>query len=238
MRYLLPLGAKTKVSLSLPQCYSFRNSHSSSVMRYNSIMMPGGDGIRFISYMPALSPQQWQPGTYPSTTSLPPTLKCCHSFDGVLIQCSVSNSSSFGPGRFYRSAWQRPYPIKNRRFFKRTITLRPQILIREFSVWYVKYAAQRGASFGRLRFSISLNLSKRHPKNLGLRAKMTIISKQLAEFWRYQKSETAKRCAIWSSIFHVPNTKLSDKYSRTELKEQFCTNPDRTAWGRVFMEPL
>jgi len=53
----------------------------------------------------------------------------------------VSNGSSFGPGRFYRSAWQRPYPIKNRRFFKRTITLRPQILIREFSVWYVKYAA-------------------------------------------------------------------------------------------------
>jgi len=73
---------------------------------------------------------------------------------------SVSNGSSFGPGRFYRSAWQRPYPIKNRRFFKRTITLRPQILIREFSVWYVKYAAQHGASFGRLRFSISSNLCK------------------------------------------------------------------------------
>jgi hypothetical protein len=26
----------------------------------------------------------------------------------------VSNCSSFGPGRFYRSAWQLPYPIKNR----------------------------------------------------------------------------------------------------------------------------
>jgi len=74
---------------------------------------------------------------------------------------SVRNGSSFGPGRFYRSAWQWPYPIKNRRFFKQTITLRPQILIREFSVWYVKYAALHGASFGSLRLSISLNLSKR-----------------------------------------------------------------------------
>jgi hypothetical protein len=127
----------------------------------------------------------------------------------------VSNGSSFGPGRFYRSAWQWPYPIKNRRFFKWTITLRPQILIREFSVWYVKYAAQRAASFGRLWFSISFNLSKRQPKNLVFLPKMTIISKQHAEFWRYQKSEIAKRCAIWSSQFHIPNTKLWDEYSRT-----------------------
>jgi len=95
---------------------------------------------------------------------------------------SVSNGSSFGPGRYYRSVWQRPYPIKNRRFFKRTITLRPQILIREYSVWYVKYAALHGASFGRLRFSISLNLSKRQPKNLVFTPKMTIISKPRAEF--------------------------------------------------------
>jgi len=73
---------------------------------------------------------------------------------------SVGNGSSFGPGQFYRSLWQRPYPMKNRRFFKRTITFRPQILIREFSVWYVKYAAEHGASFGHLRFSISLNLCK------------------------------------------------------------------------------
>jgi hypothetical protein len=78
----------------------------------------------------------------------------------LLARVSVSNGSSFGPGQFYRSAWQRPYPIKNRRFFMRTITLRPQILVREFSVWYVKYAAQRGASFGSLRFSISSNQSK------------------------------------------------------------------------------
>jgi len=97
-------------------------------------------------------------------------------------QVSVSNGSSFGPGRFYRSVWQWPYPIKNRRFFKRTITLTPQILIREFSVRYVKYAAQRGASFGCHQFWISLNLSKQQPKNLVFRPKMTIISKQVAKF--------------------------------------------------------
>jgi len=99
-----------------------------------------------------------------------------------IANTSVSNGSSFGPGGYYRSAWQRPYPIKNRRFFKRTITLRPQILIREYSVWYVKYAALYGASFGRLQFSISFNLSKRQLKNLVFTPKMTIISKQLAEF--------------------------------------------------------
>jgi len=77
------------------------------------------------------------------------------------VPCSVSNGSSFVPDRFYRSAWQRPYPIINRRFFKRTITLWLQILIREFSVWYIKYVASYGASFGRLRFWISSNLSKR-----------------------------------------------------------------------------
>jgi len=125
---------------------------------------------------------------------------------------SVHNSSSFGPGRFYRSAWPRPYPFTNRRFFTRTITLWPQILIREFSVWYVNYAALHGASFGCLRFSISSNLSKRKPKNLVFGPKMTIILKQLAEFRRYQKSQTAKSCAAWSCIFHVPNTLLSDQY--------------------------
>ena len=54
------------------------------------------------------------------------------------MECnSVSNGSSVVPGRFYRSLWKRPYPIKNRRFFKRTIALWLQILIREFSVWYI-----------------------------------------------------------------------------------------------------
>jgi len=100
------------------------------------------------------------PRTFSSTllSMLSTMLLIAH--DGILA-LSVSNGSSFGPGRFYRSAWQRPYPIKNRRFFKRIITLRPQILIREFSVWYIKYVALHGASFGRLRFSISSNLSKR-----------------------------------------------------------------------------
>jgi hypothetical protein len=46
----------------------------------------------------------------------------------------------------------------------------------------VQYAALHGASFGRRRFSISLNLSKRQPKNLVFTPKMTIIAKQLAEF--------------------------------------------------------
>jgi hypothetical protein len=57
------------------------------------------------------------------------------------------------------SVWQWPYPIKNRGFFKGTITFRLQTLIREFSVWYIQYGAQRGASFDSLQCSISLNLS-------------------------------------------------------------------------------
>ena len=48
---------------------------------------------------------------------------------------SVSKGPSFGPGQFYRSACQWPYRIKNRRFFKQTIPLRPQIFIRAFSYW-------------------------------------------------------------------------------------------------------
>jgi len=48
---------------------------------------------------------------------------------------SVNNGSSFGPGRFYRSAWQQPYHINNQRFSKQTITLKQQILIRDSSVW-------------------------------------------------------------------------------------------------------
>jgi len=92
--------------------------------------------------------------------------------------------------------WQRPYPIKNRGFFTRTIISRQQILIREFGVWYVKYAALHGAFFDHLRFSISLNLSQQQSKKFVFTPKITIISKQLAEFKRYQKSETTKRCAV------------------------------------------
>ena len=79
----------------------------------------------------------------------------------VCVIYSVSNSSSFVPGWFYRSAWQQPYPLNNRRFFKHTIALWLQILIRESGVWYIEYVASYGASFGRLRLSISSNLSKR-----------------------------------------------------------------------------
>jgi len=55
-----------------------------------------------------------------------------------LFSCStdsVSNGSIFGTGRFYRSASQRSYHIKNRRFFKRTAQLSPPILIREYRAW-------------------------------------------------------------------------------------------------------
>jgi len=71
-----------------------------------------------------------------------------------------SNGSIFGTGRFYRSAWHRPYHIKNRRFFNWTAQLSPPILIRQFRAWYASYATLHGASFGRLRFLISSKLSK------------------------------------------------------------------------------
>jgi len=79
-------------------------------------------------------------------------------FDALLT--SVSTGSSLASGRVHWSAWQWPYRFKNRRFFKCTITLRPQILIREFRVWYVKYTALHWETSGGLRFSISSNLSK------------------------------------------------------------------------------
>jgi len=61
--------------------------HGSGVTRYHSKMMSGGEEIRFINYIPVLSPHQWPPGTCPSTTSSPPTLEYCHSNSGVVIQC-------------------------------------------------------------------------------------------------------------------------------------------------------
>jgi len=123
---------------------------------------------------PAPQPAPPRPGTAPApagdsersqSSKTEGVLPGCVYIRTPLPSASVSNSSSFGPGRFYRPVWQRPYPIKNRRFFQQIITLRQQVLIREFSVWYVKYAALHGASFGRLRFSISSNLSKQQPKN-------------------------------------------------------------------------
>jgi len=95
---------------------------------------------------------------------------------------SVSNSSIFGTGRFYWSAWQRPYHINNRRFFMWTAQISAPILIRQFGAWYVKYAALHGASFGLLRFSISSKLSKRWRKNNIFRPTMAVFSKPLAKF--------------------------------------------------------
>ena len=116
--------------------------------------LEGRDRLNSVMHLDAVIAWVWRCSWRPWWSELRDALRGCD------LACCVSNGSSFGPGRIYRSAWQRPYPIKNRRFFKRTITLRPQILIREFGVRYVKYAAQHGASFGHLRFLISLNLSK------------------------------------------------------------------------------
>jgi len=63
------------------------SSHVCRVTRYHPKMMSDGEGIRLIIYLPALSPHQWPTGACPSTTSLPPTLVCCHSGSGMLIQC-------------------------------------------------------------------------------------------------------------------------------------------------------
>jgi len=92
---------------------------------------------------------------YTATSLLP-----ARPYPNLIRSNSVSNGSSFKPSRLNRSAWQQPYPINNRRFSKWTITSRPKILIWAFTVCYAKYAAQHGASFGSLRFSISLNHSK------------------------------------------------------------------------------
>ena len=151
---------------------------------------------------------------------------------------SISNGSSFGPGQFYRSPWQQPDPINNQQFFKWTITLTPQILVREFIVWYVKYAALHGASFGSLRFSISSNLRKGQPKNFVFGLKMAIIWKQLAEFWRDQQSKSTKRCTVRSCILYIPNTKISDEYSSTWFRELFGTIPKWTGLFRVFFKLL
>ena len=67
-------------------CYTFVNGHDSGVTRYHLMMMSGGDGICFINYIPALSPHECHPGTYPWTTSSPPTLEYCHGCSSVLTQ--------------------------------------------------------------------------------------------------------------------------------------------------------
>jgi len=65
---------------------------------------------------------------------------------------SVSNGSTFGTSRFYRSVWQWPCNIKNWRFFMQTVQLSPPIYIRQYRAWYLKYASLHGVSFAGLRF--------------------------------------------------------------------------------------
>jgi hypothetical protein len=62
------------------------SGHSARVTRYHSNMTSRGERIKFINYKPALLPHQCPLGKWPSTTWSPPTLECCHSGSGVLIQ--------------------------------------------------------------------------------------------------------------------------------------------------------
>jgi len=56
-------------------------------MNDHMMMLSHGDYIMFSNWMPAQSPHQWLPAINLSTTSSPPTTECCHSCNGVLIQC-------------------------------------------------------------------------------------------------------------------------------------------------------
>jgi len=76
----------------------------------------------------------------------------------------------------------------------------------------VKYAAVHGASFGALQCLISLKLSKWLSKYSHFWSENDVLAPPLAEFWRYRKSETTKRRAMQSCIFHIPSSKLSDWY--------------------------
>jgi len=76
----------------------------------------------------------------------------------------------------------------------------------------MKYAAADGASFGGLRFLISLKLSKLLWDYCHFWRKNEVFELPLAEIKRYRKSEMAKRCAVQSCIFHIPNTILSNQY--------------------------
>jgi hypothetical protein len=107
---------------------------------------------------------------------------------------------------------QRPYHIKHRWFIMLTVQLRLPILIREFRAWELNLAALRGASFVVLQFSTSSKLGKWSCRNIYFGAQHTVFSKPLAEFWRYQKLESTKRCAMQSCIIHIPVSRLSDQY--------------------------
>ena len=70
--------------------YMFQICHGSGVMNDHSMMLSCGDCLRFINNQLALSPHQWPPSINPLTSSSPPTLKCCHSCNGVIIQCKYT----------------------------------------------------------------------------------------------------------------------------------------------------
>jgi len=84
---------------------------------------------------------------------MPPSSLVLMSLLLILISCSIFSLFSLSPllicyspsaqlsVSFLQtpSVLQLPDPIKNGRFFKWIITLRPQILLREFGVWYEKY---------------------------------------------------------------------------------------------------
>lgn len=99
----------------------------------------------------------------------------------------------------------------NEWFFKWTAQLSRLILLRQFRAWYVKYTAWHGSSFVGLQISTASKHSKRCYKNFVFITKMTVFSKLLAEFWRYRTLETTKRCAIQSSIIHIPSSTLSNQ---------------------------
>jgi len=95
---------------------------------------------------------------------------------------SVSNGSIFGTGWLYWSAWQWLSHINNQQFFKRTAQSSPPIVIRQCRARYVKYATLHGASFGWLRSSITLKLSKRWRKNIALDQKWLYFQSHLLSF--------------------------------------------------------
>jgi len=126
-----------------------------------------------------------------------------HPVESDEDSASLSNGSRFEHGGYYRSSWQQPYHIQNRRFFKQTVQLSPRILVRTFSIWYIKYAALHGSSFGVLRFSISRKFSKQSGKNLIFGPKMVRFSKTLAGFWDMQNRRLPKMHLVNLHIWHT-----------------------------------
>jgi len=92
------LGCAVGIDLHLLlMCHTICSGHGSGVTKCHSMMMTGGNRIRFMNYKPALSPHQKPPDINPSTTSLPPTLEYCHNCHGVLIQSKYSSLYTLWP---------------------------------------------------------------------------------------------------------------------------------------------